>query len=178
MERKTVILVVASKGYQPVEYEETKKTLEDGGVTVVTASDNPGMAIASDNSTTQATLNLNNIIPDRYDGIFFIGGPGALNHLDNKTSYKLIKKADSAGILYGAICISPRILAKAGILKNKRATGWDGDNKLDNIFNEYGINRVMQDVAVDKKIVTATGPAAAKDFGKAILKLLQGETQK
>jgi len=177
MERKTVILVVASKGYQPVEYQETKKVLEAGGVDVITASDRPGMAIASNNTTTQATLDLNNIIPDRYDGLFFIGGPGAMDHLDDEISYKLIKKAADAGILYGAICIAPRILAKTGVLQGKHATGWDGDNKLDSVFDECGVLKKPLDVVVDGNIVTATGPAAAKDFGQAILKLLQEQPE-
>jgi len=177
MIRKNIILVVASKGYQPVEYEETKKTLKKGGVSVITASDSSGMAIASDKSTTEAKLDLNNIIPDRYDGIFFIGGPGTMDNLDNKISYKLIQKASDAGILYGAICISPRILAKAGVLKNKKATGWDGDNELDQVFAKHNVIREQKDVVIDKNIVTASGPKAAKQFGQAILTLLQNQPE-
>jgi len=73
MERKTVVLVVASQGYQPVEYGDTKKVLEDGGMSVITASNSQDMAVASDNSTTKVDLTINNLLPDRYDGIFFIG---------------------------------------------------------------------------------------------------------
>lgn len=178
MERKTVILIVASKGYQPIEYGETKKILEDGGMSVITASDRPGMVVASNNTTTEAKLDLNNIIPDRYDGIFFIGGPGTMDHLDNETSYALIRKTAQAGILFGGICISPRILAKAGVLKGKHATGWDDDNELDSVFKEYGVIREPKDVAVDGNIVTATCPAAAKTFGKTILKLLKSQPEK
>jgi len=173
MTRRTVILVVASEGYQPVEYNDTKKILEEGGMTVRTASDKTGMVVASDNTTTKADLTLNNIIPDRYDGIFFIGGPGTMDHLDNETSYALIKNAAKLGILFGAICISPRILAKAEVLKDKHATGWDGDNELDKVFKQYGVIREHKDVVVDGNIITATGPAAAKDFGVTILKHLK-----
>jgi len=173
MIRRNVVLIVASKDYQPVEYEATKKILEEGGMSVITASDKPGMAVASNKTTTKVDLTLNNIIPDRYDGIFFIGGPGTIDHLDNQTSYDLIKKAAKAGILFGAICISPRILAKTGVLTNKHATGWDGDNELDEVFNTYNVIREPREIVVDKNIVTATCPAAAKEFGKTILKLLK-----
>jgi protease I len=174
MTRKTVVLLVASEGYQPIEYNETKKILEEGGMCVRTASDKPNMAVASDNTTTKVDLTINNIIPDRYDGIFFIGGPGAMDHLDNPTSDKLIKETVKVGKLLGAICITPRILAKAGVLRKKHATGWDGDNELEGVFQKYGVIRKKKDVVVDDNIVTATCPAAAQEFGKAILKLLEG----
>ncbi len=173
MERKTVVLIVASEGYQPIEYNETKKVLEEGGMCVRTASDKSGMAVASDKTTTMVDLTINNIIPDRYDGIFFIGGPGAMDHLDNPTSYKLIKQMVKAGKLLGAICVTPRILAKADVLTGKHATGWDGDNELEGVFKKYGVIREPKDVVVDGNIVTATCPASAQSFGEAILKLLQ-----
>jgi len=173
MERKTVVFIVASNGYQPIEYNVPKKILTDSGVDVMTASDKPGMVVASDNTTTTADLSINNIIPSRYDGIFFIGGPGALEHLDNQTSYTLAEKTVAAKKLLGAICISPRILARAGVLTGKKATGWNGDNTLETVFAKYDVIYEKKDVVIDNDIITATGPAAAEEFGKAILVLLK-----
>lgn len=173
MERKTVILIVASEGYQQIEYNKTKMVLEEGGMCVRTASDKSGMAVAKDKTTTKIDLTINNIIPDRYAGIFFIGGSSVMELLDNPISYKLIKQMVKEGKLVGAICIAPRILAKADVLTGKHATGWDGDNELEGVFKKYGVIRERKDVVVDGNIVTATCPAAAQDFGKAILKLLQ-----
>ena len=173
MERKTIVFIVASNGYQPIEYNVPKKILTDSGVDVMTASDKPGMVVASDNTTTTADLSINNIIPSRYDGIFFIGGPGALEHLDNQTSYTLTQKTVAAEKLLGAICISVRILARAGVLTGKKATGWNGDNTLETVFAKYDVIYEKKDVVIDNDIITATGPAAAEEFGKAILVLLK-----
>ena len=73
----------------------------------------------------------------------------------------------------GAICIAPRILAKAGVLKNVHATGWDGDGELQRVFDTYGVIRVEESVVMDGVVVTAHGPAAARDFGKKIIEVLR-----
>ena len=86
-----VLFIVAHEGYQPVEYAEPKKILEDAGFTVITASDKPGKATDKDGGTTTVDLTLDQVKPEDYDGVFFIGGPGALEHLDNEQSYKIIK---------------------------------------------------------------------------------------
>ena len=72
----------------------------------------------------------------------------------------------------GSICISSRILAKAGVLGGKKATGWDGDDKLNGIFNEHAVNYTREPVTTDGSIVTATDPRAAERFGQSIVKVL------
>lgn len=167
-----VLLVVANEGYQQTEYEIPKKILIEAGVQVQTASDKAIHAIAKDGSTTPVDLTLDKVDPDDYEGIFFIGGPGALEHLDNELSYRIIRHASQNGSAVGAICISPRILAKAGILKNRKATGWDGDGQLVAFYKEYNVEYVRKNVVVDKYIVTANGPQAAQEFGEQIVALV------
>lgn len=169
---KKVIFVVAHEGYQPVEYSAPKQILESVGFEVVTASDKADMAIAKDSSITPVDVILDDVRIEDYDGLFFIGGPGALRHLDNVVSYTLLKKWKETGKPYGAICISPRILAKAGVLRNKKATGWDEDNELALIFEKNGVDYVRESVVTDGDVVTADGPKAAQDFGREILHIM------
>lgn len=103
---------------------------------------------------------------------FFIGGPGAMDFLDNQTSYTLIKKTAEAKKPFGAICVSTRILAKSGVLQGKRVTGWDDDNLLGDILKSAGALYVKKDVVVDGNIITATGPSAAQEFGAQILSII------
>lgn len=172
---KTVLFIIASHGYQVLEYTVPKKMLEAAGFTVVTASNKAGLAIANDGSSTKVDLVLNNIVVNQYAGIFFIGGPGALVDLDNETSYKLIKKAIANNLVIGAICVSPRILAKSGILDSKSATGWDGDNQLANLYKKYNVTYIKKDVVIDGSIITARDPLAAQAFGKAILQVIKAQ---
>lgn len=171
---KKVLLVVAHKGFQPVEYGMPKKVLTAAGITVVTASDQGGQAasaISGERAAVDITLDQAQV--SDYDGVFFVGGPGALEHLDNHESYRIIRTAAASGKPWGAICISPRILAHAGVLKNKTATGWDGDGKLGSILETVGATYVPEPVVTDGTLITAQGPVAATEFGKAIAAALQ-----
>lgn len=167
-----VILVIASRGYQPVEYGETKEILEKAGYTVITASDKAGEVEASDGTKAVAEISVAEVKTMSAAGLFFIGGQGTLPHLGNESSYQLLREWQKTGKPYGAICISPRILARAGVLQNKKATGWDGDGKLADIFLACGVEYVREEVVSDGKVITANGPLAAKEFGEKILKIL------
>jgi len=175
MATKKVLFVVASSGYQSIEYGVPKKLLEQAGFTVLTASNMPGTAVAKDESTTPVDLVLSDIVVADYDGIIFIGGPGALEHLDNEISYAIINNAAEAQKPLGAICVATRILARAGVLKDKQATGWNGDNELGALYKKHGVYYVPKDVVQDDTIVTATGPDAAREFAEHIITMLQEE---
>lgn len=170
-----VALVVAHTDFQPIEYLEPKKILQSHGVNVLTASNNPGVAISKDtNVSAPIDVTLDKLDLDDLDGIFFIGGPGALTHLDNSTSYHQLIKAKDLKIPHGAICISVRILAKAGVLKGLSATGWDDDNALSGILQGYGATYEKdKQVLIDGDVVTATGPRVAKEFAQSIVQLLR-----
>lgn len=172
MSRK-VALVIAHRGYQPIEYGTTKKTLEDEGYSVITVSDAEDFAIATDNSKAAVLYTLHELVIDDIDGLFFIGGDGALEHLDMQESYDLLKQAVEAKKVVGAICIATRILAHAGILAGKRATGWDGDEKLTGIYQEYGVNYIKEPCVVDDFIITAAGPAVAREFAENIVSAVE-----
>jgi protease I len=173
MATNNVLFVIASNEYQPVEYSVPKKLLEQAGITVKTASNQLAIATANDGSTTDVDLLVADAQITDYDGIFFIGGPGSLEHLDNETSYKLITAATQARKPVGAICLATRILAHAGVLRGKRATGWNGDNALPAIYKEHDVQYAPKDVVVDEGIITATGPNAAREYGEQIIALLQ-----
>ena len=176
---KVVLLVIASQGYQPLEYGLTRKTLEHEHITVVTASDKHGTAVASqapaqaEYKTADIALTIDEVDASNYDGIFLIGGPGALKHLDTEITQELMRNAEHLGKLYGAICISPRILAHAGLLQDKKATGWDGDDKLPKVLQQHNAIYVEQPVVTDGNLITAEGPSAAEAFGHAIAKKLR-----
>ncbi len=173
MATNTVLFVIAFTDYQSIEYSIPKRLLEQAGITVVTASDQRGTATAHDGSTTEVDM----LIPEAniadYDGVFFVGGPGALERLNNEASYKLITSTVQARKPLGAICAATRILTYAGVLRNKRATGWNGDNALPALYKEFDIQYDPKDVVFDDNIITATGPNAAREYGEQIIALLQ-----
>lgn len=170
--KKHIALIIAFRDYQPYEYSETKRVLMHNGFSITTFSTQPGLAKAADGSIAKVDQVLHKLKPEGYDAIVLIGGPGAHTELDRELTYSIMRNAYNAGKVVAAICYSPRILAKAGVLKGKKATGWNDDNKLETLFNTYGAIYTHTPAVIDGKIVTADGPAAATDFGKAIGSLL------
>ncbi|PIR74827.1 MAG: hypothetical protein COU35_00365 [Candidatus Magasanikbacteria bacterium CG10_big_fil_rev_8_21_14_0_10_47_10] len=169
---KKIVLIIAHEGFQHLEYRVPKRIIEDAGMQVLTASDAPGNARGKDGSNQLVDLLLTEVNPTDYDGVFVIGGPGALKHLDNQETNRIVNEAMILGKPYGSICISSRILAKAHVLTEKKATGWDGDNELAGIFSQNNVAYVREPVVIDGNAVTAVGPEAAEEFGHAIVNVL------
>lgn len=175
--KNRIALIIAFRDYQPVEYSETKRVLSQAGFSVTTVSTKSGKACATDGSKTPVDKALNKFNYKNYDGIFIIGGPGAHTELDNEAIYRIIQQAHKAGKFVGAICYSPRILAKAGILKDKKATGWNDDHELETLFKQYGVIYNPEPVITDGNIITADGPQSAAHFGQAIVTIMKQAKQ-
>lgn len=169
---KPIVLIVAHDGYQPQEYAVSKKIIEEAGVPVLTVSDKTGIATAKDRSATHIDMVVGDIQVTQVAGIFMIGGPGALVHLDIQDVHRVYNEAMLHDIPYGGICISPRILAKAHVLVGKSATGWNGDGDLQDIFTSHNVTYVDEAVVVDGGVITASGPEATQAFGEAIVKYI------
>ncbi|MGM0439335.1 MAG: DJ-1/PfpI family protein, partial [Patescibacteria group bacterium] len=99
------------------------------------------------------------------------GGGGALKQLDNEDVYELLLKFNKEEKIIGAICISPVILANAGLLEGKQSTVWSSnmDKKPVKMIEEKGAVYCDEGVVVDGRIVTADGPRTAADFGKELV---------
>lgn len=170
---KHILFIVASQGYQPIEYSIPRKLLESFGAKVFVASDNTGSAVATDNSTAHVDFKLDQVDVAKYDAIVIVGGPGALEHLDKNITHQIIAQAFKLNRVIGAICIAPRILLKAGILHGKRATGWNDDKQLHKLYKDNNVTYDAHPVVVDTTIITASGPIAAPAFGEALVTALK-----
>jgi protease I len=174
-ENKKVVLVVAFNDYQDIEFNQTKKALEDEGVQITVASLKKGEAKGVLGGKILIDKTLEEIDLNEYDGLVFIGGPGTTQYFENDKALSLAKEAVEKNKVLGAICIAPVILAKAGVLSNKKATVWSSfidKSFIEEIKKENAIY-LDQDVVVDGKIVTANGPSSAKKFGQTIAELLK-----
>lgn len=175
MPLRKILMIIAHDGFQQVEYTIPKKTFEHASFTVTTASNKPGMATAKDKSQVKVDVTIEQAVASDYAAIVLIGGPGAMDNLDNETTQQLARQARDLGKLVAAICISPRILAHAGILTEVAATGWDGDNQLSQIYDEYGVTYIQAPVVSDQNIITGADPEAAQEFADIIVRTLKGK---
>ncbi len=164
-----VLMVVAQNGFRDEEYFKPKAILESAGFSVTTASVKAGIARGKLGGTAKVDAALSDIKADDYAGVVFVGGPGAADYFADRTALNLARDAYQKGKVVGAICIAPSILARAGILKGKKATVFSSEKET---LKKEGANYLNLPVVVDGRIVTANGPEAAEEFGKELVKVL------
>jgi len=171
---KKVAMIIAFRDFRDAEYFIPKEILESAGVDVIAVSTRKGLTIGADGGEIRTDVSIGEINPENFDAIVFVGGPGALDYLDNQTSYDLAKETVKKGRILAAICISPVILANAGVLKGKKATVWASplDRNPIRILKNGGAIYEDNPVVLDGRIVTANGPEAAEEFGKTLVSLL------
>ena len=165
-----IAYIVAHKNFRDEEYFIPKEILEGVGIQVDTYSDQTGEARGSEGGDAMAA-GLEEIKVNDYEGVVLAGGQGAPKYLDNDEVYSLLNEFKQKGKLIAAICISPIILAKAGLLRGKKATVWssDMDKSAIETIKDEGAEYVEKKVVSDGRIITANGPEAAKAFGKQIV---------
>ncbi len=175
---KKILMVVAFKDFRDEEYFTPKKVLEKvngkASFSIDTTSTEKGIAVGSQGGGAVIHIGLDEINLENYEAVVFCGGSGMSNELNNEKFHKLAKDFYQNNKVVAAICVAPALLAQAGILENKRATVWSSslDKSFIKVLEENGAIYEDNPVVIDNKIITANGPDAAEDFGKAIKELL------
>lgn len=164
-----VAMIIAKTNFRDEEYLEPKKILTSAGIEVITVSSSLGEAIGMLGAKVKVDTTIDRIEVENYDGIIFVGGTGAQEYWDSQVAHKIILDAVQKDKVVGAICIAPVILARSGVLKNKKATVFPSEISE---LQKYGSIVSSNKVEVDGKIITASGPSAAKEFGEKIKELL------
>ncbi|QRR98372.1 DJ-1/PfpI family protein [Streptococcus anginosus] len=108
-----------------------------------------------------------------YDLVVLPGGmPGATNLRDDDHLMSALQKMQEEGKWIAAICAAPIALNRAGILKDKQFTCYDGiESDIDS-----GIY-IKQTVVVDGKVITSRGPATALAFAYELVHQLGGDSE-
>jgi protease I len=171
---KKAVLVVARQKFQDFEYLETKKHLIRAGIEIIVVSSSKGEAFGDLGGKITIDKTIKEIKEENFDALIFIGGPGALEYVNNSEIHQLIKQILAQGKIIGAICIAPVILAQAGILKGRKATVWTSprDQSAAEFLKKSRAEYLHQKVVVDENIITANGPEAVTEFGQIIAEAL------
>ncbi len=167
---KKVVIIIAKNNFRDEELLEPKAILEKNGAAVTIASSSLKESKGMLGAKVSPDILFTDIAVGDYDAVIFVGGTGSSEYWDNPTAHTIAKVANKANKIVGAICIAPVTLAKAGLLKGKKATTYS--STVNDIKSE-GANYTGEGVERDGNIITADGPASAKKFGEAIVKALQ-----
>ncbi|MCX6774464.1 MAG: DJ-1/PfpI family protein [DPANN group archaeon] len=165
-----VLMIIAQKGFRDEELFETRTELEKEGIEVDVASITTDNALSMFERNVKPDLAVRYAKIDDYDALVLVGGSGAPVLANHKEVIDLIKAAQEKGKLIAAICVAPAVLAKAGILKGKRATVWSSpaNRNFVKVIEDEGAKYSTDKIVHDKNLITAFGPDQSKEFGKAI----------
>ena len=175
LENRKIAMIIAFRDFRDEEYFITKQTLEIAGAQITIFSRETGIAIGSQGGEAKVNLTLDDLRPERFNAVLFIGGAGAAKLMDNAQAHQIAHETANSEILLGAICIAPTILARAGVLRGREATVWSSgmDKSAVKILKEEGAKYKNEEVVVDGNIITANGPPSARKFAEAVIEKLR-----
>lgn len=170
---KKVVMIIAQENFRDEELFVPKEILEQNGIEVLIASTSLNPAKGTLGGKALVDILMRDIDMKNFAALIFVGGSGAAQYWDDQLAHKLIKDALALERVVAAICIAPVTLAKAGVLKGRRATVFSSEAAQ---LKANGANYTGSGVEKDGKIITASGPAAAKDFGEALVRAIIGNS--
>jgi len=158
-------------GFEDIEVASIIDTLSRGGVEVVIAGLQAGAIEGKYGIKVAPDITIDEIEVEKCDAVILPGGyPGYANLGRDRRVLDSVKKAFEIGIFVAAICGAPSVLAKAGVLKGKKATIYPGmEAEL------TGAKPSNERVVDDGTVVTSQGPGTAIEFGVKLVEILAGE---
>ncbi|WOF16614.1 DJ-1/PfpI family protein [Methanoplanus sp. FWC-SCC4] len=175
-ETKKILIVIAPVNFRDEELFEPLKVFSDNHTPYEIASTKTGEIKGMLSGTANATLTLEEVSHKgcctAYNSLLIVGGSGSPEYLwNNKGLHMIVRAFIREEKTVAAICLSPVVLAKAGILKDKNATVWPDEKAIHELMAagaKYSDNPVVKDGLV----ITADGPKSATEFAKQIIKAI------
>lgn len=163
-----MIYVLMVDGFEEIEAIEPIDIMRRAGLDVVTVGVNEKTVKGAHNITIKTDIMIDDVNKEDMELLMLPGGPGHEELDKDAKVHELIDYAYKQNLYIAAICASPSIIGKKGLLRGKKATCFPG-------FEQYlvGAELVSDKVVVDGKIITGKGAGAAAEFGFEIVKLLQ-----
>jgi protease I len=165
-----ILMVVPPKDYQELEFNQPKDLFQREGFEVKVASKGTAVATGSspeENVSVDLDLKKAKVNLSGYQAVVFVGGEG----VDSGKIYEdadymnLARDANKGGLVVGAICLAPKILANAGLLKERNATSSDPE-----YIKGKGAKFVEnENVVSDGYLITGNGPDASVEFANKIV---------
>ena len=170
------VLIPLAQGCEELEAVTIIDLMRRAGIEVITAGLDDQTITASRGVRLIPDAKLEDVMEQEFDMLVLPGGLPGADHLDeDRRIHTLLKKMSEGGGYTAAICAAPKVLAHAGLLNGKAATGYPG--VLDSM--ELPTTEMSRDaVVIDGRVVTSRGPGTAMDFALTLIAQLLGEEKR
>lgn len=173
LSKKKILVVIAPKNFRDEEFSTPVEIFKKSGIKVDVASTTTSPAVGMLGMKVKPDLSLKDVEIGKYDALVLVGGQGVVESglPDNKILQDIIKKASFENKVVAAICLASRILAKAGVIKDKIMTAWRDMDSIEMIETAGG-TYIREPVVVDGNLITADGPVSSRIFAESIIDVL------
>jgi 4-methyl-5(b-hydroxyethyl)-thiazole monophosphate biosynthesis len=171
-----VVLIPLAEGCEELEAVTLIDLLRRASIEVVVAGLQPGAVTASRGVVILPDMSLDQALQREYDMVVLPGGAaGADLLMGDARVLALLQHMATQGRYTAAICAAPKVLAQAGLLQGKQATGYPG---LIASLRQPGITLSTAAVVQDGQVTTSRGPGTALDFALCLIEQLVGSEQR
>ncbi|MGC9434536.1 MAG: DJ-1/PfpI family protein [Methanomicrobiales archaeon] len=167
-----ILVVIAPEQFRDEELEVPLSRFDEVGIGYDIASTRTGPCTGMLGAEAEATLAIAEATADAYDAICIVGGVGAQEALwDDRDLQGLVREFADQGKVVGAICLSPVVLARAGILEGRVATVFSTPASVAEMKRGKA---ELADIPVvsSGQVITANGPNAAGAFADEFVEKL------
>jgi 4-methyl-5(b-hydroxyethyl)-thiazole monophosphate biosynthesis len=166
------VLVPLAQGCEELEAVTIVDLLRRAGIEVVTAGLDDRPVTASRGVRLLPDTTLDAVLGEPFDMIVLPGGAGGADNLDaDPRIHRVLQQMADNGRFTAAICAAPKVLASAGLLEGRQATGFPG------VLEGLDLPRtdlLAKAVVTDGRLITSRGPGTAMDFTLELIGLLEG----
>ncbi len=175
---KKILFILMPENFRDEEFSDPYNMLKSKGYHIDVAGFKEGEAIGTGGLKFTPNLQLDNLSDKdllTYDALVIPGGSASTKYLwNNKKIQHIIRLFYENQKIVATICYASIAPAQAGILTNKNATVYP-TQEAKKIFEEYSVvfNPSGCVTLTQEKIITAQSPKYTKEFGQAIIDLLE-----
>jgi protease I len=164
---RAVLIFLPRHLHSGEEFEPTLAQLTKAGLQASIASSDTGVAASMDQVLVKPDLALRDAKVADYAGFVLIGGSGAALYWRDSLLHAKCREFAESGRIVAAIGIAPITLARAGVLKGRKATVFR-DRSAISALKEEGARFSFKGLVIDRNVITAASSEQARAFGRAV----------